>query len=419
MPTLSERILSRAAGRSLRAGEYALVSPDGCFTPDDAIATIIDYLEQHGVSRLHDPSKAGIFYDHYAPAVDVASALAHWKGREFARTQGITRFYDVGSGISHQLCVEQGIARPGQLVFNADSHTCTLGAAAAFGTGLGASEIAYAWATGNIWVKVPQTVRIRLSGALRPGVSAKDLCLYLLRHHGARCATYQAIEFHGPAAAGLSMEARMTLCNMGVELGAKAAMFPYDDVTAAHFNALNLPVDAEWGNMDEHADYVVTIDVSLDDVPALVAEPPTVDRVRPLDELRGTVVHQAFLGTCTNGRLSDLREAADVLRGRRVAQTVRMIVAPASAQVYAAALDEGLVAVFVQAGCTMLPPGCGPCAGLHQGLLAPEEVCVSSGSRNFTGRMGSASSRIYLASPAVVAASAVVGSLTAPDELSP
>jgi 3-isopropylmalate dehydratase large subunit/3-isopropylmalate dehydratase small subunit len=417
--TLAEKILSRAAGSSLRAGDFADMRPDRCFTPDDAIGPIIDYLQAAGIERPAHPERLGLFYDHYAPAGEVIMAGVHVQGRRFIARHGIETFFDVGSGISHQLVMERGLARPGQLVFNADSHATMLGAASCFGTGLGASETAYVWATGKMWLRVPATVRIDLHGSLPEGVSAKDACLALLREHGARIATYRAIEFHGEGAAGLDMSARMTLCNMGVELGAKAAFFPFDAVTQAHFDALGIAVDAAAGRPDPGAAYEATLSLDLAGVAPMVSCPPTVDNVKPLAEVTGTRIDQAFLGSCTNGRLDDLRAAAAVMRGRQVAPGVRMIVTPASSAIYGEALREGIIETLHSAGCVVTPPGCGACAGLHLGVLGAGETCVSSSNRNFTGRMGSKEASIYLASPAVVAASAVAGHLQDPRALPP
>jgi homoaconitate hydratase family protein len=309
------------------------------------------------------------------------------------------------------------LARPGELVFNSDSHTTTIGAVGCFGTGLGAAETAYVWATGRIWLKVPPTIRIVLTGTLPPGVGAKDACLALLRDHGARMATYRAIEFHGPAVPDLGIAARMTLCNMGVELGAKAAMFPPDAITAAHYAVLGLPIDTAVAQPDADAAYERTIPLDLSSLEPLAACPHTVDNVKPATALEGIRIDQAFLGSCTNGRIEDFREAAAILAGRHVAEGVRMIVTPASAQVLSLALAEGLIQIMTQAGCIISTPGCGACAGLHMGVLGDGEVCISSSSRNFQGRMGNPTASIYLANPATVAASAVAGCITTARDL--
>ncbi|MBB4301418.1 3-isopropylmalate dehydratase large subunit [Rhodobium orientis] len=417
--TLAEKILSRAAGRPLRAGDFAEVSPDRCFTPDDAIDTIIALLAQAGIERVAEPDKLGLFYDHFAPPATAELATVHTGGRRFVADQGIAEFHDVGAGISHQIAVEKGLARPGTLVFNADSHTTTLGAAACFGTGLGASETAYVWATGRMWLRMPTTIRIRLDGRLPAGCEAKDVALALLYRYGARLATYRAVEFVGDALSELDMAARMTLCNMAVEQGAKAAMVPCDAVTEAHFAALGIDIEPDAGRPDPGAVYEREVRLDLAELTPMIACPPTVDNVRPLAEVAGIRIDQALIGSCTNGRLEDIRAAAAVLAGRRLAPGVRMIVTPASRHVMQQALREGLMTTLADAGCTITPPGCGACAGLHLGALGDGEVCIATTSRNFTGRMGSRTAEIYLAGAASVAASAAAGVITDPASLPP
>lgn len=412
--TLAEKILGCAAGRPVSAGQYAEVTPDRCFTVDDTIGMVMQYHREAGIERLAASSRLGIFYDHYAPADNAEHASDHAAGRLYARRHGIEHLYDVGQGISHQVCIERGLVLPGQLVFNSDSHTTTLGAAACFGTGLGAAETAYVWAVGSIWLRVPATIRINLTGTLKPGVDTKDACLALLRDYGARVATYKSIEFHGTGAATLDMASRMTLCNMAVDMGAKAAMFPADKITAAHFHRLNMRVDLTAGQPDDDAHYERDITLDLDSVEPLAACPHRLDEVSLIKDLEGTVINQAFLGSCTNGRLEDLRVAAAILHGRSVAPGVRMIVTPASSHVLAMALQEGLIQSMIAAGAVVTTPGCGACAGLHMGVLGDGEVCISSSARNFRGRMGNPNAAIFLGSPATVAASAIMGRITDP-----
>lgn len=419
MGTLAETILSRAAGHAVKAGDLVEVTADRCFVPDDTIALLMHHLKRAGITRLAAPERCAIFYDHFAPAETVASAGAHAAGRRFAAEYGVGRLFEVGDGISHQLAVEQALVRPGELAFNADSHTTTLGAAGCFGTGLGAAETAYVWATGRIWLRVPATIRIVLRGRLQPGVEAKDVCLALLERLGTRGTAYRAVEFHGDGIAALGMAARMTLCNMAMELGAKAAMVPPDAVTAAFYATRGITRDETWPAIDPAARYERTLEVDLPALVPMVAGPHAPDRVAAVAELDVPRVDQAFLGTCTNGRIEDLRAAAEILRGRRLAPRLRMIVTPASRAVQIAALEEGLLRIFVEAGCAVTVPGCGACAGLHQGVLGDGEICISSGSRNALGRMGSSEAAIYLASPATVAASAVTGRLTDPRTLHP
>ena len=415
--TMAEKILSRAAGHPVTAGEFIEVQPDRCFTVDDTIGLIMKYHAEAGIDRLTHPERLGIFCDHYAPADSREHASDHSAGRAYARLHGLKDFFEVGTGISHQICIDRGLARPGELVFNSDSHTTTIGAVGCFGTGLGAAETAYVWATGRIWLKTPPTIRIELTGALRPGVDAKDACLALLRDHGARLATYRAVEFHGPAVPHLDLASRMTLCNMGVELGAKAAMFPVDQITIAHFAQLGINIDLESGRPDRDAAYERCVTLDLSGLRPLAARPHTVDNIAAVDTILGIRIDQAFLGSCTNGRIEDFRAAAAILAGRRVAEGVRMIVTPASALVLEQAMAEGLIQTMTRAGCIITTPGCGACAGLHLGVLGDGEVCISSSSRNFQGRMGNPTASIYLAGPATVAASAVAGYIIDPGDL--
>jgi 3-isopropylmalate dehydratase large subunit len=412
--TLAEKILSRAAGRAVAANDIVEVTPDRCFTVDDTIGAIIRYHREAGVTRLAMPDRVGIFCDHYAPANTAAHASDHRAGRLYAASHGVENFFEVGQGISHQICVERGLVRPGELVFNSDSHTTTLGAVGCFGTGLGAAETAYVWACGHIWLRVPSTIRIWLTGQLAPKVDAKDACLALLQTHGARLATYQAIEFSGPGAETLNIASRMTLCNMGVELGAKTAFFAADSVTEAHYRSLGVAIDVQAAQPDPDAMYERDITLDLSAIEPLVACPHTVDNIDTAHSQRDVAIDQAFLGSCTNGRLEDLRAAAEILAGRRVAPGVRMVITPASAWVLEAAMRGGLIQTMLAAGATLTTPGCGACAGLHLGVLGDGEVCISSSSRNFQGRMGNASASIYLASPATTAASAVMGRITDP-----
>lgn len=414
--TIAEKILSRAAGRAVIADDIVEVAPDWCFTVDDTIGTVIRYHRDAGVTRLAMPSRIGIFCDHYAPADSAEHASDHGRGRRYAAEHGIAHFFEVGQGISHQICVERGLILPGDLVFNSDSHTTTLGSVGCFGTGLGAAETAYVWACGKIWLRAPPTIRIALEGRLGPGVDAKDACLALLQAHGARLATYCAIEFCGPGAINLDIAGRMTLCNMGVELGAKTAFFAADQVTETHYRALGFSIDVRRAQPDPGAFYAREITLDLSAIVPMVACPHTVDNVHAADSQGRVAIDQAFLGSCTNGRLEDLRVAAHILAGRHIARGVRMVVTPASSVILAAAMQEGLIQTMIAAGATITTPGCGACAGLHLGVLGDGEVCISSSSRNFQGRMGNTRASIYLASPATVAASAVAGFITDPRE---
>lgn len=405
--TLSEQILSRASGRKVQAGELAMVEVGRAMTIDSIAPEVIDVLhDQLHVDRLPHPERCAIFVDHVAPAANLATAEGQIRARRFAAEQGIDAFYDVGCGICHQLMVEEKLVRPGMVAVGSDSHSTTYGAIAAFGTGMGSTDIALAFATGRTWLRVPETVRVDLVGALPAQVDAKDVILHLLSRLQADGFTYQAVEFHG--AENLSLASRMTLCSMTTELGAKAGLVPPDALTRSH-----APVPP-WLAVQEGASYLDRLTVDLSEIGPLVACPPRVDDVRPARELGQVKVDQVLLGTCTNGRLQDLRAAAEILRGRRVAKGVRMIVIPASHRVLQDAVADGTLGTLLAAGATVGTPGCGPCIGRHLGVIGAGEVCFSTSNRNFSGRMGSPQAQIYLGSPQVAAATALTGYLTDP-----
>jgi len=408
--TLSEQILSRAAGHSVRAGELAVVEVYRAMTIDSIAPEVIDVLhDQLGVTQIPYPERCAIFIDHVAPASNVATAEGQVRARRFAKAQNIQAFYDAGRGICHQLMVEEHLIAPGTVAVGSDSHSTTYGAVTAFGTGMGTTDIALAFATGRTWLRVPETVRIDLEGALRPGTDAKDVVLHLLSRVRADGFTYQAVEFHG--AESLSLGSRMTLCSMTTEMGAKAGLIAPDAQTSAYG-----PVP-DWLAADDNADYCDRIVVDLGEIQPWVACPPRVDSIAPAGSLNEVHVDQVFLGTCTNGRLQDLHAAAEILRGRTIAPDVRMIVIPASHSVLEAATADGTLSTLLAAGATIGTPGCGPCIGRHQGVLGSGEVCLSTGNRNFTGRMGSPDAQIYLGSPQVAAATALCGYIADPTDV--
>lgn len=414
--TLTEKIMSRLQGRPVAAGDFVEIGPDWTFSLDDGIGLVERYLRENGVTKLIAPEKIALFYDHYSPADTPLHAHIHRLGRLFSERFGITRLYDVGEGISHQVAIESGLVKPGQMVVNTDSHTVTIGAVGAIGTGIGCAEMAYLWAYGELWFRVPESLKVEIAGKLGPHVTPKDLVLTVLQKLTARGATYAAIEYHGPGLAHLSIPDRMTLCNMGIEMGGKIATVPADAVTLAHYKALGLD-PGEPVRPDADARYIRTVSVDAGKVEPMVSVPSRVDNVHPLSGIERPRINQAFLGTCTNGRFEDMALAASVLKGRRIAPGVRLIVTPASRKQYQRALREGVIETLVEAGATVTTPGCGACAGIHQGVLAEDEVCVASSSRNFVGRMGNRDARIYLGSPLVVAASAVKGELADPSAL--
>ena len=410
--TFSEKILSQKAGREVKAGDVVTVSPDFILTHDNT-AAIIKEFQKLGISTVRCPQKIVIVLDHIVPASAEKYALNHKNIREFVSAQGITHFYDVHNGICHQVFSEEGFAMPGALILGADSHTTSYGAFGAFSAGIGRSEAASVWATERIWLRVPETLKIVLNGQLPNGVFAKDVILKIIGDEGADRANYKAVEFSGEGARKLSLASRLVLTNMAAEMGAKNGYFPPDDKV---FNFLKNRAKADYSPVysDPDASYEDILNFDLITLEPQVACPHTVDNVKPVTEVMGTPFDQAVIGTCTNGRYEDLKVAADILRGKTIASSVRVLVIPASRTEYLKALHEGILEDFVKAGCIILNPGCGPCLGAHQGILAPGEVALSTANRNFRGRMGSRESEIYLASPATVAASVIQGNITDP-----
>ncbi|MHC4376779.1 MAG: 3-isopropylmalate dehydratase large subunit [Planctomycetota bacterium] len=411
MSTLSEQILSRAAGRSVRAGDLVVVQPDRVLLHDSIGPSVIRILsEDLGVARLTDTERLAVTIDHVAPAANLATATNQKQLRQWVREQGIEHFYESGRGICHQVLIEERLALPGQIVIGTDSHSTTYGAVGAFGTGMGSTDVAVALATGEVWLRCPETVRIDCRGASSPGLGPKDLALEIIRRLGAAGATYAALEVHGLD--DLSLEGRMTIASMAVEAGAKAGLiWPGGlaaDVTRGGFE-LQLPA--------EDTIYAQRIEIDLAALEHRVARPGRVDDLVPVDELPDTPVDVVYVGTCTNGRSEDLERVARVLRGHGVAPGVRLMVVPASSQVLKQSIASGVVGELVDLGATLGPPGCGACIGRHLGVLAPDETCVFTGNRNFRGRMGSPDARIYLASPEVAAASAALGRLATPAQL--
>ena len=408
--TLSEQILSRAAGRTVCAGDLTVVELGRVMTVDSLAPEVIDVLEDKlGIERLPFPERCVIFVDHVAPASNVATAEGQIRARRLAQEQGITRFYDSGCGICHQLMVEEHLVEPGMVAIGSDSHSTTYGAIAAFGTGMGTTDVALAFATGRTWMRVPETVRIDLTGRLADQVDAKDVVLHLLSRVQADGFTYRAVEYHNVAS--LSLASRMTLSSMTTEMGAKAGLVVPDEITNAYAPVPN------WLGVQEDAKYLDRMAVDMSEIEPLVTCPPRVDDVVPAYELGDVRVDQVFLGTCTNGRLQDLHAAADILRGKQIARGVRMIVIPASRQTLQDALADDTMSALVAAGATIGPPGCGPCIGRHLGVLGAGEVCFSTSNRNFSGRMGSPQARIYLGSPQTAAATALHGTISDPRDL--
>ncbi len=416
--TLAEKILSRRLGRPVAAGEF-VVAPVDLVLAHEGTATLA--IERFSTLGKHRPAAPVLlFLDHAAPAPRRELAEVHRRMRAFAAGAG-AHLHEVGAGICHQIVAERW-ASPGQIIVGADSHTCTAGALGAFATGMGSTDVGVAMALGRTWFRVPETIRVDFVGDgeggrhLPPGLTAKDLILHLIALLGDDGAAYKAIEFGGPAVEALDMEGRLTICNMAVEAGAKVGLCASDDVTrrfleergrGEHFVPLHPGPGAQY---ERH------LEVDVAGLSPQVAFPPAVDRARPVEEAAGIPIDQVLIGTCTNGRISDLRLAARILEGRKVHPGVRLLVAPASREVYLQALREGLLEVFIAAGGTVLPPGCGPCVGVHLGVLGDGERCLSTQNRNFPGRMGNPRGEIYLASPATAAATAVKGAIADPRE---
>ncbi len=384
----------------MEPGEYVVAEIDAMMMHDIFAADVLGLLERVGIASLHDPSRATVVFDHMVPAPSVAAAEHQAAARRLVRHYGIDAFFEIGRGICHQVMVEENRVVPGDLVVGTDSHTTTYGALGAAGCGIGTSEMAYALATGKLWFKVPETVLVVLEGRLHPMVSAKDLVLFEMREIGSREAQYRSVEHAGPGTATLSLAERMTVANMGVEMGAKFSLFPSERTPT----------------MRPGAGYATRHSIDLDALSPQVAVPHHVENVVDVDEVVGLHLDQVFLGSCTNGRLEDLHQAANILRGRTIARGLRMIVTPASSLVFRQAAEDGTLAVLAAAGAIVEGPGCGPCFGGHLGLLAPGERCLGTHNRNFKGRMGSPGAEIYLGSPATAAASALVGAIADPRE---
>ena len=411
--TLSEKILARASGtEGAVAGDVVEASPDVAMSHENTYL-VAKAFEEIGAAGPWDPEKIVVVLDHRSPANNLQTANVHSSIRRTVRELGISKFYDVGEGICHQLLMEERLARPGQLVLGADSHTTTAGAVGAFGCGIGATEMAGVWATGKTWLKVPETIRITISGHMERAVFTKDLALYLASQLGPSGADYKCIEFGGIFLFDVSISGRMVLCNMAAEMGAKAAITPADSTFGA-WSPECISSSGEDCVSDPDASFYQTIELVAEDVPPMVSGPHRVELGKSVEEFEGIDVSQAFIGSCTNGRLEDLIAASWVLKGNRVASTCRLLVAPASRTVLRDALDMGVIQTIHEAGGVILPPGCGPCLGAHEGVLGPGDVCISSSNRNFRGRMGSEDSEIYLASPATVAASSIEGKIADP-----
>jgi len=435
--TFAEKALARASGQaSVSAGQIVDAQPDAILSHDNT-AAIFRLFKQLGIERVKNPDRLRIALDHAVPAPTTQHAQNHAEVRNFVAQQGVKNFFEVGRGICHQVLSEEAMVLPGQLILGADSHTTHYGWMGAFGAGIGRSEVAALWATGELWLRVPESIKVVLNGALPPGVTSKDFCLKFIGDVGADGGLYASVEFQGDGISAMSLESRMVIPNMMAEFGAKNAYLPPDEKV---YEYLSVPLQrrleiGDWGsqearqslisNLQSHslfadadATYRATYTYDASTLEPMIAKPHRVDNVSPLSALKGIRIQQAFLGTCTNGRIEDLEAACAVLKGKQIAAGTRMLVIPASSEILKEATRRGYISILLDAGAVIGVPGCGPCMGNHMGVPAVGEVTISTANRNFRGRMGTRDAEIYLASPAVVAASAVAGVIADPREVS-
>ena len=412
--TLAEKILSLKSRGEAEAGDVVIADVDLAFVQDTTGPLTIRQFKESSFKVLSKPQQTIIFLDHAAPSPAQQLSNDHVLLRRFAQETGCV-IYEVGDGICHQLMAED-FANPGDVIVGSDSHTITAGALGAFATGMGSSDIAVALALGKTWFRVPESFLIELNGIFPRGVYAKDLILYLIGRIGADGATYKALEFGGEALAQMTMSQRLTIANMAVEAGAKVGLFPGDKITQDFLTEHGRGDNYQPLYPDAEANYEQVIRVNLDQLEPMLSFPHAVDNVHPVSRVKGTKIQQAFIGTCTNGRLEDLAVAAEILKGKKRHSGTRLLIGPASRQVLIQAMEKGYIQSLVKAGAIILPPGCAACLGLHQGVLGDGEVCLSTANRNFKGRMGNPEAMIYLASPATAAASAIMGEITDPRE---
>ena len=411
MRTLIEEILSRKAGQPVQAGEIVLVDVDYIMSHDNTTPLAIKAFREIG-KPIHDKSKIVLHFDHAYPAPNLLAAQNHKNILDFVREQDLPYLFK--QGVCHQVMIEEGFVTPSAVIIGADSHSNTYGALGAFGTGLGSTEIGVAWVTGKAWFKVPETIRVELHGQAPPGMYAKDVMIYLAGLLGMDGATYRSVEFGGDYIASLPMHERIIFANMSTEIGAKCGLIAADQTTVDYLEN-HTPAEGPFDLIQPDSPrYERVLEVDVSDLEPQVACHPDVDNAHPLEEVAGLPIHQVYIGTCTNARYADLEVAAEILKGQQVNRFTRVIVTPASNRIYQQALQNGLIEIFMQAGCTVTQPGCGACIGRHGGILAPGERALTTMNRNFIGRMGSPEAEIYLASPATAAASALTGVITDP-----
>ena len=416
--TMAEKILAAHAGlEEVVPGQLIECNLDLVLSNDVTAPIAIKEFKKIGVEKVFDPTKIALVPDHYVPNKDIKSAEQAKMTRDFAREQGITHYYEVGCmGVEHALLPEQGVVGAGDLIIGADSHTCTYGALGAFSTGVGSTDAAVGYATGKAWFKVPESLLFNVEGELRPGVTGKDIILHIIGMIGVDGALYQAMEFRGSAIEGLTMDERLSISNMAIEAGGKAGLVPVDDVTRKYMDGRTERPYTEY-HSDPDAVYAKVYNIDAQDIVPTVAFPHLPSNTRPASEARDIVIQQSVIGSCTNGRIEDMRQAAAVLKGHKVHRDVRCIIIPATQQVYRQCIKEGLMDIFLDANCAVSTPTCGPCLGGYMGILAAGERSIATTNRNFVGRMGDPTSEVYLSSPAVAAASAVLGHIGLPEDL--
>jgi 3-isopropylmalate/(R)-2-methylmalate dehydratase large subunit len=417
MSTVAQKILASHSGRdTVESGEIVKANIDFAFMPALTAALAFHAMYDMDIKKVFDPEKVTILLDHIAPATNIQNATLHKECREITKAQNFKHFYDINSGVCHQIIPENGHVYPGMLMVGADSHTCTHGAFGAFSTGIGSTDMGAAIGTGKLWFKVPETVKIQAEGSLGHRVMSKDVILNAAKQLGADGATYAALEFRGSTVAEMSIGARMTMCNMAIELGGKTGICEPDQKT---FDFLKGRVNHDYTPVysDPDAKYWKSIKIDSENLAPQVACPHAVDNVKDVGEVAGTAINQVFIGSCTNGRLEDLRVAAEILKGKRICRDVRVIATPASPEVYKAANAEGIITTLMDAGAVLCNPSCSVCFGGNHGILAPGEVSLATSNRNFRGRQGSTEAFVYLSSPATAAASALTGVITDPREI--
>ncbi|TES92233.1 MAG: 3-isopropylmalate dehydratase large subunit [Candidatus Cloacimonadota bacterium] len=412
--TFIEKILYKKSGNDVSKGDIVEIEPDLCMSHDNA-GLVIKKFNEIGKKNVWNPEKILIILDHRAPAESIKTANEHKIIRDFVAEQGIKNFFEIGEGICHQIVVEKLFILPGQIAIGTDSHTTSYGSIGAFSTGIGATEMAAVWATGQIWFKVPETYKVTIYGNLPDGVFSKDVILHIIGNTGCDGAIYKSIEFYGETVEKMDVSERFVLANLSMEMGAKSAVVPFDRTTEKYIREKGVfafePVFA-----DKDAQYEKTYEYDVSNLEPQIAFPHSVDNVKPVSQAKGIKVNQVFIGSCTNGRMDDMEIVAKILKGRKIDKNIRLIIGPASRSICKLSINKGLFDTFLTAGALIINPGCGPCLGAHQGIIADGEVAVTTTNRNFKGRMGSTKGEVYLVSPATAAATAIKGEITDPRE---